>query len=163
MPSSPAPDAPKVIYQFGLDPCSERLPLATGGSWVFFAGTFSGGGSGWLERLAVLRYDGDSIINLMPFKTVTNISDRAMWTVPNASPYPILVDADFIWSDGESHFEPHFYMVEAWLFDSRSDHYVRAFSYRTTKKYDGDMRKPHVLGPERDEILRRLHNSNERG
>jgi hypothetical protein len=154
MSSAAARDSPSVIYQFGLNPRSERLPLATGGSWIFFSSTFSAGGSGTLERLAVLRYDGHSIVNLMPYKGVTsNISDRAMWTIPNVSPYPILVDADFVWSSGESHSGEHFYMVEAWCFDSRSDHYVREFSYRTTKRYDDD---DHVLSSERQEILRHL-------
>jgi hypothetical protein len=146
----------KVIYEFGLEPRSERLPLAGGGSWVFFSAMFSAGGSGTLERLAVLRYsDGGRIINLLPFIGVSNLSDRAMWTVPGASTYPILVTADFIWSDGEVHFSPHYFTVQAWRFDQKSDQYVRAFSYQTTKKYDCDP-VVRVLGPERQEILRRL-------
>jgi hypothetical protein len=137
------------------------LSLTGGGSWVFFSSTFSGGGSGTLESLAVLRFDGSletgKIVNLLPFVGVTNVSDRAMWTIPSASAYPILVRADFIWSDGETHFGLHFYTVEAWCFDPKADRYTKTFSYRTSKRYDGGDNKPvRVLEPERVEILRRL-------
>lgn len=161
MPSQAASGSANVIYQFGLDPRSERLLLAGGGSWVFFSGTFSGGGSGTLERIAVLRYQENgrvmAIVNLMPFVGVTNVSDRAMWTVPDASPYPIFVCADFLWGEGEPHFGQHYYTVEAWRFDPKEDRYVKAFSYRTAMSYGGGDSTPvHVLAPERQEILRRL-------
>lgn len=88
---------------------------------------------------------------------MTNVSDRAMWTVSSASEYPILGTADFIWSEGESHFGQHFYTVEAWRFDPSVGQYAKAFSYHTTKKYDGGDSAPvRVLAPERREILRRL-------
>ena len=161
MPPHEMPGSGNLIYQFGLDPRSERLSLADGGSWVFFSATFSGGGSGTLERIAVLRYEGaaatEKIVNLLPFVGATNVSERAMWTVGSASPYPILVHADFIWEEGEPHFGPHFYTVEAWRFDPKSDHYLKAFSYRTTKKYGSEDDKPaHILASERQEIVRRL-------
>ncbi len=161
MPSHTTDGPGGVTYEFGLNPRSERLPLPGGRSWVFFLATFSGGGSGTLERLAVLSYERDGgsgkIVNLMPFVAVTNVSDRAMWTVPSASEYPILVMADFIWSEGESHFGEHYYTVEAWRFDPGVGQYAKAFSYRTAKKYDGGDSAPvRVLAPERQEILRRL-------
>jgi hypothetical protein len=162
MPSQPAHDSPEVIYQFGLDPRSERLRLVDGGSWVFFSGTFSGGGSGTLERIAVLRFEGNAsagkIVNLLPFVAITNAGERAIWKIPSASRYPILIRADFIWGKGESHFGAHYYLIDAWRFEPESNHYVRAFSYRTNGKYDaGDSGKPiHVLSSERQEIERRL-------
>jgi hypothetical protein len=160
MPSHTTDGHNGVTYEFGLNPRSERLSLPGGRSWVFFLSTFSGGGSGTLERLAVLRYErdgGGKIVNLMPFVAVTNVSDRAMWTVPSASEYPILVKADFIWGEGEVHFGEHYYTVEAWRFDPGVGQYAKAFSYRTTRKYDGGDSAPvRVLAPERQEILRRL-------
>ena len=161
-PHTTTTDVAKVTYQFGLDPRSERLPLASGGSWVFFSAMFSAGGSGSLERIAVLRYEpgrsSEKIVNLMPYVSATNVSERAMWTISSASAYPILVHADFIWSAGEPHFGAHFYTVEAWRFDPKQDLYVKTFSYRTSKRYgDEDDSKPaHVLASERAEILRRL-------
>jgi hypothetical protein len=156
MPPEVSSGPGKVTYEFGLEPRSERLPLTDGGSWIFFSAMFSAGGSGTLERLAVLGYDGSGRINnLLPYIGVSNISNRAMWNVPNASKYPILVIAEFIWGDGEVHFSPHYFTVETWRFDPKTDQYAKVFSYRTTRKYDCDP-SVRVLEPERQEILRRL-------
>jgi hypothetical protein len=77
--------------------------------------------------------------------------------VPDASAYPILVHADFIWSEGESHFGRHYYDVEAWRFNPKLDKYSKAFSYRTARRYDGgDVTPVHVLSSERQEILHHL-------
>jgi hypothetical protein len=161
MPSETYPESPNVTYEFGLEPQSERLPLAKGGSWVFFSAIFSGGGSGTLTRLAVLRYVSNGpngrIENLMPWVGATNVSESAMWTLPDLSNYPVLVRADFIWGDGEVHFASHFYKVEAWKFDPGPDRYAKAFTYTTSRKYNGGDHSPiRVLGPERAEIIRRL-------
>jgi hypothetical protein len=161
MPSGTYSNSPNVTYEFGLEPHSERLQLAEGGSWIFFSATYSGGGSGTLTRFAVLRYSGNgqtgTIVNLLPWVGATNVSDWAMWTVQGASAYPVLVHADFVWSEGEIHFGEHYYRVEAWKFDPGTDRYIRAFEYRTSRKYDGGDHSPiRVLRPEREEIIRRL-------
>ena len=155
----PASGNGDMVFEYGLEPLSERLPLIGGGSWIFFSSMFSGGGSGTLTRLAILRYDSTNghITNLLPYVAVTNVSERAMWNIPGASQYPILVDADFIWGEGESHFEPHHFTVEAWKFDYSKDRYVKALSYRTSGKYEGgDSAAVKVLAPERMTILQRL-------
>ncbi|RQT12657.1 hypothetical protein [Burkholderia contaminans] len=157
MPPAPLPNSPKESYQFGLMPRSERLPLASGGSWVFFSGMFSGGGSGMLERVAILRYGANGKIeNLMPEVTQTELADRAMWKVPDVSPYPVFVRADYAWADNEDHFGKHFFEVDAWVFDPATSLYKKRFSYRTTKRYDRGEGSDHVLSAERAEILRRL-------
>jgi hypothetical protein len=161
MPSETAAGS-TVAYQFGLQPLSQRLTVPGGGSWIFFSSMFSAGGSGTLTRLAVLRYQGagnaQQIVNLMPFVAATNVSEFAMWTVPTASPYPILVHADFVWGDGEAHFDPHFYTVEAWKFDPGTGLYGKTFQYQTSQKYSGGDSSPvHVLTPERDQIMAHLN------
>jgi hypothetical protein len=161
MPSE-TPAGSTVAYEFGLQPLSQRLTVPGGGSWIFFSSMFSGGGSGTLTRLAVLRYQGASnaaqIVNLMPFVAATNVSEFAMWTVPTASPYPVLVHADFVWGDGEAHFDPHFYTVEAWKFDPGKGLYGKAFQYQTSQKYSGGDSTPvRVLTPERDQIMAHLN------
>ncbi|VWD40865.1 hypothetical protein [Burkholderia contaminans] len=157
MPPAPLPNSPKELYQFGLTPRSERLPIASGGSWVFFSGMFSGGGSGMLERVAILRYGANGKIeNLMPEVTQTELADRAMWKVPDVSSYPVFVRADYVWGKGESHFEAHLFDVDAWVFDPATNQYKKRLSYRTTKRYDRGEGSDHVLTSERAEILRRL-------
>lgn len=157
MPSSPLPNSKTERYEFGLQPRSERLPIGAGGSWVFFSGMFSGGGSGMLERVAVLRYGADGRIeNLMPEVTETEVADRAMWNLPDVSPYPVFVRADYLWGDGETHFEAHRFRVDAWIFDPATQRYRRAMTYDTTRRYDRGDGDDKVLKVERDEILRRL-------
>lgn len=151
----------KVTYEFGLEPHAKRLQLSGGGSWVLFTAMFSGGGSGTLTRFAVLRYSeglkGAKIENLLPWAGATNVSDWATWIVNGASAYPILVRADFLWGEGETHFGAHFYKVAAWRFDPAVDRYIQGFEYQTSRKYGGGDAPPiRVLEPERGEITRRL-------
>jgi hypothetical protein len=62
-----------------------------------------------------------------------------------------------IWGQKEIHFGNHFCVVEAWTFGPKSDQYIKAFEYRTKKKYGGGDAEPIcVLAGERPEILRRL-------
>jgi len=160
MPPEPPTKSNPVQYEFGLEPVSERIPIVGGGSVVFFLAKFSGGGSGTLERAALLRYQPDgSIVNLLPVVAVTNVSQRQMWRLPEVSDYPVLVTADFIWdfAANETHFSDHRFEVEAYKYDPAQDHYAKVFSYRTTQKYaGGDSASVSVLQPEREEILRRL-------
>ena len=161
MPPHTEDDGSKVTFDFGLDPRAERFPMTGGASVVFFSAEFSGGGSGTLDRLAMLRSNADgTLTNLLPYVAVTNVSDRALWRLPTISPYPVLVLADFIWNfeAGETHFSQHFFNVEVYRFDSATDRYLKALSYKTAKKYDGGDGgdRIRVLAPERPEILRRL-------
>jgi hypothetical protein len=163
MPAEPYNNSAESVYQFGLDPHARRLPLPGGGSWIFFTAMFSGGGSGTLTRLAVLRFQGSrEIENLLPFVGATNVSDYAIWNIQRVSTYPVLLHADFIWGHGETHFEPHFYTVEAWRFDPRVDRYAKVLSYKTSRRYGGGDAAPvRVLQPEREAIIKRLSDLNQ--
>lgn len=158
----PADTSNKDSFEFGLDPRSERLALPGGGSWIFFSSTFSGGGSGQSQRLAVLRYEpqgsGGKIVNLLPFVTTTDVTARLMWHLPDVSPYPLLVVTDFIWGPGETHYGAHFYTLDVWAYAPKQDRYIRVMSYRTEKKYgeDDGMETGAVITAERQKILRRL-------
>ncbi len=164
MPPHSADGDSKVIYQFGMNPVSEREPVVGGGSLIFFLATFSGGGSGTLERAAVLRYERDGkIVNMLPYVAVTNQSQRQMWSLPEISRYPVLVTADFRWNFAakETHFARHLYDVTAYWYNPAKDSYEQAFTYVTKKKYPGldETDRIRVLGPERDDIVRRLRGS----
>ena len=164
MPPETYDSSDSVKYQFGLEPRAERLALTSGGSWIFFSAVFSAGGSGTLTRFAVLRYIENGrvgrIENLLPWVGATNVSDWAMWALPEVSVYPVLVAADFVWGKEETHFAPHFFVIRAWRFNPNSDRYAKVFEYQTTKKYGGGDSAPvRVLGPEREEIIRRLESN----
>jgi hypothetical protein len=91
---------------------------------------------------------------------VTNQSQRQMWSLPEVSSYPVLLTVDFHWdfAANETHFARHFYEVTAYRYEPSRDCYVETFTYVTKKKYPGldETDRIRVLGPERDEILRRL-------
>ena len=66
-------------FFFGLNPKAERIPGPQGGSLIFFAGTFFGGGSGALDKLALLQYGSDgTIVHLLPEIRLTDQSERRM-------------------------------------------------------------------------------------
>jgi hypothetical protein len=159
MPSNSGYSQGAVVYDYGLDPQARRLPLASGGSVVLFSATFSAGGSGSLDSLALLRYKDDgTIVDLLPFVGLTNQSEHATWLMGKLSNYPILLTADFDWMQGETHFARHYYDVSAYRFDPATDKYSRVFRYKTSRKYAGldETDTVRVIGPERAEIVQRL-------
>jgi hypothetical protein len=150
-----------VTYEFGLEPHVRALAVPGNTSWYLFDAMFSGGGSGTLTRYAILRKENAHVVNLLPVVALTNVSESAVWTQPQISPYPLFITADFIWNfdAGETHFGKHLFGIEAWRFDPSKDHYVRAIFYKTARKYDGDDASDSVsvITHERPEIFRRLH------
>lgn len=79
MPSNGGYSEGSVVYDYGLEPKAERLPMKGGGSLVLFSAQFSGGGSGTLDSLVILRHEGvGKIVNLLPFVGITNQGERAI-------------------------------------------------------------------------------------
>ena len=154
------PTDEKFIYEFARDPRSERIPLRGGGSLVFFSATYSAVEPLMFDRLALLRYEGAGhLVNLLPYISVSFQGERAMWTLDDISPMPVLVMADLYWDFDakETRWDDHRYFVEAYRYDAASGRYVFLFKYLAKKKYEsGDSKPVRVLGPERDEIMRRL-------
>jgi hypothetical protein len=114
-----------------------------------------------LGRLVLLQYEGDGkFVDLLPYVAVTNQSNRAMWTLPEFSEFPVLVTADFLWDfdAGETHYANHHYQISAYGFNATTRRYTELLSYKTTHRYPGedDVNHVRVLGPEREQILRRL-------
>jgi len=145
-------------YEFGLEPKGTRIPFGSG-SVVLFSAGFNAGGPGWLDRLALLRDDGGGLVNLLPFVPVSRQGEFATCTVDGVSEMPVVVTANPAWKmdAGETRWDDHVYEVTAFRYDKASDKYVQAMRYVTGKKYaSGDATPVQVLGPERDEIVRRL-------
>jgi hypothetical protein len=121
----------------------------------------SGGTSGWRIQFALLRPGkGKDLLDLFGSEMVlSNQSQHTFWNDPAISESPIFLTAEFVWGPGESHYEPHRYMVSAYVFKNvellDDPVYCLEDSYMTVRKYDleagGD-----VLSSERQEILSRL-------
>jgi hypothetical protein len=91
---------------------------------------------------------------------LTDQSEYKLWNLPRSSKLPALATADFVWDfkAGETHFAPHRYTVNMYVFDSRIGRYLQRIRYVTTRKYPGldDSDAVRVLDAERPAILARL-------
>src|SRR5258708_5019261 len=75
-----------IEFKFGLERKTERASVQGGGSLILFSATFSGGGSGSLDELALLRYERDGTMrNLLPVVQVTEQGEHAIWQLPSIS------------------------------------------------------------------------------
>ena len=121
---------------------------------------FSGCGSGTLTRFSLLTVRGGDFVNLLPKVGLTNQSEYKIWNLPQYSPLPILVTADFIWDFDarETHFAHHYYEVDAYAFDAKAGSYLRRISYRTKRRYAGldNLDAIHVLEVERPTVVAKL-------
>jgi hypothetical protein len=72
-------DGSRLSYFFGLDPKSERVAIDSGGSVIFFSGTFSAGGSGMVESFALLQYDSNGkITDILPKESLHKFCIRVL-------------------------------------------------------------------------------------
>jgi hypothetical protein len=151
---------PSGKYVFGLDPRARTVGKVGGHDLILFTATFSGGGSGTLTNLALLEQQSCDFVNLLPIVQLTNQSEYKLWNLPGVSKAPALATADFVWDikAGETHFAPHRYTVNMYVFDSKTGRYQQRAGYVTAGKYPGldDTDAIHVLDAERPTILARL-------
>jgi hypothetical protein len=153
-------DGSRLSYFFGLDPKSERVAIDSGGSMIFFSGTFSAGGSGLVESFALLQYDSNGqITNILPKVLMNDGGDRRVWRLRQVSPMPVTAFAEQIWGEGEAHYgDRHLFNVSAYVFDAQTRRYTKRVEYTTSQKYsDDDNGKPNgVLESEKPNIIKRL-------
>lgn len=146
-------------YPFGMNPKAQKVQLNSGANLELFSATFSAGGSGSLEGVALLKYQRNGrLIDLTPAVTRTNQSDLKVWLLHDISSWPVLAVADYRWTKNETHFSNHFYTVQAYLFDEASNAYVLRLSYVTERKYAGldESNQINVLNPEKVTIIQHL-------
>ena len=143
---------------FGLDPKARLVNLDPGRQVVLFAAESSSGGSGSLTILALLDDHDGQVTNLLPKVALTNQSEYDLWRIPGISPMPILVTADFVWAQGETHFSPHRYRITAYAYDRQAGRYIERVNFTTQAIYPGldNVDDINVLKPEKAEIVTRL-------
>ena len=156
--SPPSPESP--LPPFGLNATARALKLATGAALIVFTAESSSGGSGSLTSIALLENRNGQLINLLPNVGLTNQSEHHFWNLPAVSAMPVLVTADFVRSEGETHFSPHRYRITSFVYDRQGGRYVQRDQYVTEKKHPGldDVDNIDVLAPEKTSIVRRLQN-----
>ena len=154
--SPPSPESP--LPPFGLNPTAENLKLSTGVMLTVFTAESSSGGSGSLTSIALLENRDGQWLDLLPTVTVTNQSEYHFWNLPTVSAMPILLTADFVWGEGETHFARHHYRITSYVYHRQAGRYVQRDEYVTEKKYDGldDATEIKVLAAEKAVIVRRL-------
>jgi len=142
---------------YALRTKSKRFKLDSGGSLILFNAN-CGGGSGSADRYALLRSEpSQHLKDLLPEIIVSNQADVAMWNIPDASPLPVFVVADFLWGAGEAHYSSHFFEVRIYAYDSKADRYTFRHKYRTAHKYPGIdnwEQAPGVLASERNRVVK---------
>jgi len=149
----------QVEFTFGLAPKAERISVSNGGSLILFSGTFSSGGSGSLDSLALLQYGTDGkISNLLHGVYLTEQSDRRVWNLPELSTMPVFATADYNWGKDESHFSAHFFTVSAYVFDANAHEYTQRLKFVTSRKYPSldEQESVQVLESERATIIAKL-------
>jgi hypothetical protein len=153
-----APPSEK-LYTFGLEPKAIPAGQINGQPLILFSAMFSGCGSGTLTDYSLLAIQNGEFVKLSPKIQLTNQSEYKLWHLPQISPLPILVTADFLWDfKTETHFSQHRYAIHAYVFDQGAGKYLECFRFETTKKYPGldDAEKLNVLESEKPTILERL-------
>jgi hypothetical protein len=154
-------------YIFGLEPKDTPVGQLDGHELTLFTATDSGCGSGTLTHYSLLTVRDGEFVNLLPKVELSNQSEYKLWSLPQFSSLSVLVTADFIWDfeamqksnyTKETHFAPHRYRVEAYVYDAKSGQYLQKVRYETTKKYLGldDADEIQVLDSERQTILATL-------
>ncbi|MGO9337159.1 MAG: hypothetical protein ACLPY1_06595 [Terracidiphilus sp.] len=151
---------PSDKYAFGLEPRARTVGKLDGHDLILFTATFSGGGSGTLTNVALLEEQSCDFVNLLPIVQLTNQSEFRLWNLPDISNAPALATADSAWDlkAGETHFAPHRYTVNMYVFDVKLGRYMQRVGYVTASKYPGldENDSIHVLDVERPTILARL-------
>lgn len=127
---------------------------------VLFVPRYSGGGSGSLYLLTAWAYEKNSrrFINLLPKATcITEQGEFRFISFPEIEVGSVLITADYLWGDGETHFSPHRYEIAMYAFVQKRG-FVLAGSYITDRKYKSleDTDKVDVIGHENENILKHL-------
>ena len=128
---------------------------------VLFFSAATDGVSGWRIHFALLLPgDGKDLTNLFLADTsVSNQSQHGFWAASAISEASIFLTADYVLGPGESHYDPHRYIVSAYVLKPSSllddSYYYLEDRYMTARRYDVEVQAD-ILKSEKQEILNRL-------
>lgn len=145
--------APAGDPSFGADPRVEVWDQGPGPRVFLFQASAPAGGSGFPVHAALLQDRPEALMALMPALTLSNAAECALLRDP-AHPEPVLATADFIWADGEGHYDRHRFRVSAYVSDPGTGLYARKVEYVTSRKYSTENGR--VLSAESRVLMARL-------
>lgn len=143
--------------EFGKDPKVDMVQIEKDKLALFFSAA-SGGVSGWNVHFALLRPGTGNDLDELLDASVSNQNQYAFWDAPALSEAKIFVTADFVWGPAEGHYDPHRFIISAYVLKRTLGGrmvYALEDRYMTARKYSQDANDD-ILGAEKPEILSRL-------
>jgi len=129
---------------------------------ILFTPIFSGEGSGYTQLVALLVPDvkKGKFKNLLPQISITNLGEWQFIKFPLLSQWKVLVTADFILGERETHYSSHKYRICLYTYSQKEQKYRIFDKYETKERYDpleGDVTPlAPVIEQEMGEIISRL-------
>jgi len=150
--------APRNEPPFGFLPHVEVVRLNPTQTALLFSAVASASGSGSLKLLALLHLRNGNLEDLLPSVRISEQGEYRLWREPSVSKMVLVVTADYLWGDGETHFSRHRFKVSTYAFGTSASSYLLCDEYVTSKKYPSldEADKITVLEQEKPEILARL-------
>jgi hypothetical protein len=121
---------------------------------LLFIAEHSGGGSGSLKLITFWLPDieNGSMERLLPLIAITEQGEYRL--LKGKKGQSVLVTADYIWGDGETHFSPHKFKIKIYHFSQAQKAFVLRNEYTTGRTYKSldDADEIDVITPELDYI-----------
>jgi hypothetical protein len=88
---------------------------------LLFIARFHGGGSGTRSLITLWVYDEDAkkFVNILPEITISELGAYKLLVESNGGIDGVLVVADYMWGEKETHWDPHRYSVKIYQYDQK--------------------------------------------
>ena len=140
------------LYSISLSKINDRQAL------VFIA-KFSGGGSGSLRLVTLWSYDKEveGFVNVLPIVAISEQGEYKMLPRSKNIRRDVLVTADYVWGERETHFSAHHYQIKVYRYTTTGK-FVLVGTYVTKRKYKSldDVDKIDVIRHELENVRRNL-------
>ncbi|MGB6064551.1 MAG: hypothetical protein WBG50_07060 [Desulfomonilaceae bacterium] len=124
----------QFVRELSLTPIFEKKYPQEG---VLFVPMFSGGGSGTLNLITLWVFSEQmkKFVNILPVITITNLGQYKILHDRQDQLDGTLVIADFIWKEGETHFDPHQYEINIYKYNQEHRLFEMVGSFVTKDTY----------------------------
>ena len=114
---------PKRTPPYGFEPKAKVVNLNAKQDAILFSAVSSACGSGSLTYLALLDIRYGQLDNLLSDITVSNQGEYKIWSERGLSDSAILLVADALWGDGETHFSRHRFRISTYFLGKETPYY----------------------------------------